>query len=129
MQGVFCNTKGTVDALFITGNCRSCVGGNEIIADPKATDFGAPLAKLKDLTHLSFDNVQIRFRLPIPPHFFTLPKLRVLSLQDCEFTGVIPTAVGYLVTLEELSLAGNKFSGGVPDSIANLHNLQVSTVG
>ena len=126
MQGVFCNTKGTVGELFITGNCRTCVGGNKVIADPKATDFGAPLAKLKDLTYLSFYNVQIRFRLPIPPQFFTFPKLRVLSLEDCEFKGVIPTAVGNLVTLEELSLAGNKFTGGVPDSIAKLKNLQVS---
>ncbi len=49
--------------------------------------------------------------------------LTVLELQYNELTGSIPTSVGGLSKLEELSLYGNDFTGPIPPELSNLANL------
>ena len=53
----------------------------------------------------------------------SFPNLRVLSLVDCQLTGMVPTWISKLGKLEALSLSKNQLGGGIPSWIGSLKNL------
>ncbi|KAK9191314.1 hypothetical protein WN943_019926 [Citrus x changshan-huyou] len=56
----------------------------------------------------------------IPSGLRNLVNLELLYLEDNQFTGRIPGSIGDLQKLQTLRLEGNKFWGGIPSSIGNL---------
>lgn len=127
-QGITCDANARVTGITIEASCPTCGGGQKLIAKP--LNFGGPLGNLKSiLKQLSLINVQVQFKIPIPPVFFTLGKLDFLQLEGCGFIGSLPNELGNLRLLQELKISGNRLSGGVPNTISNLKELRILQLG
>lgn len=61
--------------------------------------------------------------------FCELIFLRRLCICRCAIRGSIPVEIGDLVQLEELQLFGNLMTGSIPDSVRNLTNLRLLSLG
>ena len=62
------------------------------------------------------------FTLLTPTPFCVLCE-GVLSLDNNNLAGSIPTEIGTMVNLEQLRLAGNSFNGGLPSNLGLLKRL------
>ena len=81
------------------------------------------LSQLPGLTILSLHTNKLMGR--VLPSLGLLTSLYELTLQNNDFTGVIPTQLGNLMrTLRELKLGDNQLSGPIPTEIGRLFNLQ-----
>ncbi|XP_024187843.1 leucine-rich repeat receptor protein kinase HPCA1 [Rosa chinensis] len=60
---------------------------------------------------------------PLPPQLGDLPKLNILILAGCSFSGNIPDELGNLEQLAFLALNTNYFTGSIPPSLGKLSNL------
>lgn len=60
----------------------------------------------------------------IPDNIGTFVKLQYLDISNNLFTDSLPSGIGDLASLQNLTLAGNNFSGPIPDSISGLTSLQ-----
>lgn len=60
----------------------------------------------------------------LPPTLASLPRLKLLVLNDNQLQGALPSALGQASLLIGLYLNGNQFSGPIPPELGNLPNLQ-----
>ncbi|KAJ0837243.1 putative protein kinase RLK-Pelle-LRR-XII-1 family [Helianthus annuus] len=60
----------------------------------------------------------------LSPHIGNLSFLRVISIENNTFNGVIPPQLGNLVRLQQLYLMNNSFEGQVPASLSNCTRLK-----
>ncbi|KAH1130503.1 hypothetical protein J1N35_001881 [Gossypium stocksii] len=60
--------------------------------------------------------------IPFPSNFGQMPMLGFLRLQNNQLGGKIPPSLGYLVSLQRVSLE-NKLEGVIPSSLGNLEAL------
>ena len=51
-----------------------------------------------------------------------------LSLHDCDFTGTIPTEMGYLWNMTRLQMKNNQFTGEIPGTFGRLAELEQLTL-
>ncbi|KAI7731118.1 hypothetical protein M8C21_011354 [Ambrosia artemisiifolia] len=61
----------------------------------------------------------------IPSNFGNLSKLIYLDFTNNSFSGMIPSEIGILRSLDKLYLSENRLTGHIPDSIFNITNLSV----
>jgi len=59
----------------------------------------------------------------IPTELGNLTLLKQLSLNSNQLSGSIPTELGNLINLEELYLGNNQLTGGIPTGLSNLDSL------
>ncbi|XP_059632073.1 receptor kinase-like protein Xa21 [Cornus florida] len=61
----------------------------------------------------------------IPQEMSNLLHLEILVTEDVGFTGLIPSSIFNITSLQGLYLSGNRFSGVIPKEIGNLHKLEI----
>ncbi|RVW82590.1 Leucine-rich repeat receptor protein kinase MSP1 [Vitis vinifera] len=74
--------------------------------------------ELRNLKHLNFSWCALTGE--IPPNFWSLENLETLDLSG----NSLPSTIGMLGELTELSVHANSFSGNLPSELGNLQNLQ-----
>ena len=79
------------------------------------------------VTSLQITEKRLNGRLP--PTLGRLNNLRILSLYNHNFGGVIPAELGNLYELQELHLPGNSLNGSIPGILGNLAKLRVLQLG
>ncbi|CAL5348257.1 unnamed protein product [Camellia sinensis] len=84
------------------------------------------ISSLTNCTSLQFLEVgKNLFRGSLPDSIANLSTyLSVLNLQICQIHGIIPSGIGNLLNLTDLSMAVNNLAGPIPSSIGRLQNLQ-----
>ncbi|GMN64403.1 hypothetical protein TIFTF001_033476 [Ficus carica] len=66
----------------------------------------------------------------IPPSLYNVSSMRVLSITDNHFSGIISPNIGLtLPNLQLCALSGNEFFGMIPESFSNASQLQVIDIG
>ena len=82
-------------------------------------------ADLGDLTRLKWLNIARNPNLTgnIPPEMAQLTELEVLYLWENDLTGPVPTWLGGLIELQQLSLGHNRLSGSIPLELGRLTKL------
>ena len=115
---VFCvyNGEGLVDGLVRVLDLDEA----EI---PEGTVLPGEVVMLNSLYALIFTSTRLGGK--IPDVFVPMKELRVLDLDDCVFTGTVPSSIGALFNLEELRLNDNILEGPLPDLFWNHDNLRV----
>ena len=115
---VFCvyNGEGLVDGLVRVLDLDEA----EI---PEGTVLPGEVVMLNSLHALIFTSTRLGGK--IPDVFFPMKELRVLDLDDCVFTGTVPSSIGALFNLEELRLNDNILEGPLPDLFWNHDYLRV----
>ncbi|KAK4791763.1 hypothetical protein SAY86_032176 [Trapa natans] len=77
------------------------------------------------LIHLQVLNLDgIDFNSPIPSSLGNLQSLREMTASSCKFYGPIPPSLGNLTNLISLDLSFNSLQGPIPSEIASLQQLQ-----
>jgi len=66
--------------------------------------------------------------MPVVPRHATFCRAVKLSLHDCDFSGPIPTELGYLWNMTRLQMKNNQFTGEIPGSFGRLAELEQLTL-
>ncbi|GAV68494.1 Pkinase domain-containing protein/LRR_1 domain-containing protein/LRRNT_2 domain-containing protein/LRR_8 domain-containing protein [Cephalotus follicularis] len=113
--GIFpvCYSGSTVRTLQISGYIQ--FSGNQLCGE-----IPQNIGKMQNFSLLHFGFNQLYGKLP--PQIGQLP-LVVLNITRNNFSGEIPTEIGYLKCLQNLDLSYNNFSGTFPPSLNNLAEL------
>ncbi|XP_050220886.1 leucine-rich repeat receptor-like protein kinase PXL1 [Mercurialis annua] len=131
--GVFCNSKGSVDKLFLS---NMSLGGNvsdriqELsglsILDISCNEFASALPKsLGNLVSLkSFDVSQNNFVGNFPSGLGRASGLTLVNASSNNFSGFLPEDLGNATLLEKLDFRGSYFVGSIPESFKNLQKLK-----
>ncbi|KAJ3076727.1 hypothetical protein HDU98_000606 [Podochytrium sp. JEL0797] len=96
--------------------------------------FHAPLAYQQAyarfyLCHMTSINSKKSIKASIPVPLCRFPLLVVLELNDCGLTGVIPSEIQHLESLEQLDLSSNLLDGEIPNNISKLGHLKELNLG
>ncbi|KAL3641661.1 hypothetical protein CASFOL_012476 [Castilleja foliolosa] len=82
------------------------------------------LWNLEYLRVIDLSNNRLSGTIIFPKIGYKLKYLRRLILDDNAFSGSIPSTIGNLTNLLELSLHSNSFTGNLPKEVGNLHLMQ-----
>lgn len=93
---------------------------------PSEKTFPKSLTKLKNLTTIQMNNVNMVGQLP--ENIGEMQGLSTFSLNENKLTGSIPSSIGELKALRTLDLSKNQLTGSIPQSIGQCAQLHYCTL-
>ncbi len=119
------NFEGAIPKEFGDLTCLQYLNITNCGGSPSSlTSAPKELGNLRNLETLMIEHQEL-FDQPIPEEWCGMVSLKKLFLDNCGFTGGIPSGLGDLPELKVLELQENKLSGTVPESLIQIDDLNL----